>query len=754
MKNMRKTRISLLFVLVLALSAIPFSLFVVNVTGSTPLPDYEPIDMGAELRNKDVPLHIDGFEGIESSGLRTSDTEGGDIKYMLWYDDLSGLWIDTFVRAAIGDECEIWVNCFADGTFNLNYPDPDDGRNPVEVTQPQLDYLAAEFDEILPKDRAYFGDEDYHDGSMAALPGMIGLPGDYYHDPEGKSIIMISNIGDESYYNASYPNYIAGFYWSTFEYYFDRNIINIDAYDFVHRVGEPDNPDCASWWIPDDPKNRVNLYESIIAHEYQHLIHADWFPGDETFMNEACSLFAEPLCGYEFDMGQVNWFLATPDNSLTYWGEQGGKNLLADYGAAFLWALYLTDHYGFDFLQKYVQANWEWDPVNEVWIYIDVPTEAQARINYFLPEGVDFNDVFHDWRLANLIHSDVCGCDKYNYDLEELRAYTGNDNLFIDWDEMQPLEIMEVEGKKIPWTSAEEEFGETLSLEDPPDASLGWPTGYSTLAPYSTDYISFPDARGLNRFKFDGDDTADIPLDANEYWEYDEDATMWWSGMDDLINSLIATQVSVPLNNPILELNTYWDIEDYWDFGFVQVSEDGTWDSWTSLDNVEGNTTEDYAPEAHPDVIANLPGLTGWSGDFVTITFDLSVYAGMDIYLGFRYITDWLNEIPYYGWYIDDVFIKGDGVLPLDIIGDFATVYPPYPDAEFMVTIVTKFSYFGHDFFSVHDMHLNSEEYSQTLIFDTRKIETIVVVSPINPAGYVDYQFKVARLRGRHRCFY
>jgi len=761
LKNMRKTRISLLFVLVLALSAIPFSLFVVNVTGSTPLPDYEPIDMGAGLRDKEAKLNLEFPEGVESSGLHTSDTIG-NVKLMLYYDDTAPggytLFGAYYIRAAIGEYCEVWVMYDRDtGEYDLDYPTLGDDRNPVIVTQAQLDYLANEFDEIIPKDRAYFGDEDFHNGLNAEFDDLIGAPSDYYYDPDGKSMIMISNIGDESYYDDTYPNYIAGFYWSTYEYYFDRNIINIDAYDFVHRVGEPDNPDCESWWIPDDPKNRINLYESIIAHEYQHLIHADWFPGDETFMNEASSLLAEPICGYEFDLSQVEWFLATPDNSLTYWGEQGGKNILADYGAAFLWALYLTDHYGFDFIQRYVQANWLWDPETG-WQYIDAPTDAIARINYLLPERVDFNDVFHDWRLANLIHSNIGKSDKYNYVLDDLRAYSGNDNHFIPWDELQPLEIMEVEGKKIPWTSGVDAFGETLSLEDPPDAPLGWPTGYSTLAPYSTDYIRFPDIRGINVFQFNGDDTADIPMTPYEQWTYDEVNTMWWSGMDDLINSLIATQVSVPDNNPILELYTYWDIEDYWDFGFVQVSLDGTWDSWTSLDNLEGDTTMIIDPAAHPDAVANLPGLTGWSGDFVTITFDLSDYAGMDIYLGFRYVTDWLNEIPYYGWYIDDVLLKGDGVDPEDedIIGDFTTFLPPYPDAEFMVSIVTKFSFRGHEFYSVYDLGLNNEEYGSTYLFGSKWIETTVVVSPINPTGYVDYQFKVSKLKkhGHGHCMF
>jgi len=745
---MRKTRISLILIVIMAFSSIPFSLFVVNVAGSTTtLPNYQPIDMGASLRNKNVPLHIDGAKGVKSSGLRTSDTVGNDIKVMLWYDDINGLYTDYFIRAAVGQYCEVWVNCFSDGSFNLDYPTPGDARNPVLVTQPQLDYLAAEFDRLLPIDRGYFGEEDFHDGSNAVLNGLIGAPADYYYDPDGKSMIMISNIGDESYYDPTYPNYIAGFYWSTYEYYFDRNIINIDAYDYVHRVGTPANP-----WFLNDDHARPNLYESVIAHEYQHLIHADWFPGDETFMNEASSLFAEPLCGYELDLGQVEWFLATPDNSLNYWGEQGGKNILADYGAAFLWSLYLTDHYGFDFIQKYVQANWALDPVTG-WEYIDAPTNAIDRINYLLPEGMTFDKVFHDWRIANLIHSNICGNDKYNYVLDELRAFTGNMNQFIPWDDIQPLEVMEVKGQDPKWTSGSAEFGETLTLEDPPDAPNGWPTGYTTLAPYSTDYFSFKNWKNIYNFKFNGDDSAIIPLTPYEQWTYDDVNTMWWSGDLALENSLIATQISVPLNNPVLELNTYWDIEDYWDFGFVQVSEDGTWDSWTSLNNLEGNTTMIHDPAAHPDVVANLPGLTGWSEDFVTITFDLSAYAGQDIYLGFRYVTDWNTQ--YGGWYIDNAVIKGQDAdnnpVTMDIIGDFTTFYPPYPDANFMVSIVTKYSIGHHEFYSVYDMRLNNAEYGSTFLLHSKWMETIVVVSPVNPTGYVDYQFKASKLFGWHK---
>ena len=113
-------------------------------------------------------------------------------------------------------------------------------------------------------------------------------------------------------------------------------------------------------------------------------------------------MFAEVVSGYPVDWSGINSFLHTPDNSLTEWEDQGGINVLADYGQAFLWAAYLTDHYS---------------------------TEAEKFLSRFMHigapgiEGIDltlaalgfderFEDVFNDWKLANLIHS---GDGKYDY---------------------------------------------------------------------------------------------------------------------------------------------------------------------------------------------------------------------------------------------------------------------------------------------------------------------------------------------------
>ncbi len=39
-----------------------------------------------------------------------------------------------------------------------------------------------------------------------------------------------------------------------------------------------------------------------------------------------------------------------PENSLTLWGDQGGPEILCDYGAAYSFMMYLYSHYGEDFM--------------------------------------------------------------------------------------------------------------------------------------------------------------------------------------------------------------------------------------------------------------------------------------------------------------------------------------------------------------------------------------------------------------------
>jgi hypothetical protein len=674
-----KGKLTVSILVLVLLFADTLSLLNIGSAGaSLALPDYTPIDVA------NAPKYDVAVEGAVEQRSHHSYWNVSDIAYWLIGDFYYGVYrLRTFQLRAIGNTVEVWVQT------DLSWPSGDPRPMPV-ILDEQVQYILNEFDnKIYPIDTKYFGAPAFLNGSYAALPGMLGLPTDYYYEENGRNVILISNIRDDNYYNASYPYYVAGFYSPAFEYYFDRNVISIDCYQWERRLGPPGYE-----WIPGVPVTRPYVYESTVAHEYQHLIHDDYNPYDETFMNEGCSMYAELLCGYGIDATYLNSYFYTPDNSLTEWGDQGDINILADYGAAALWTIYLSDHYGgANLIRYFVQSGVPG---------IEGVNNALAHFKY----KVTFYDVYHDWRLANLIRKDFPGCKKYNYK-----------SLNLNSPEINPVRIYEVGGLPVPWTKGTD-FGNTITI-------LGYDTGVSTIGPFGTDYIAFENWTRPGVIYFDGDDIAVYG------WRLTTEG-YWWSNGENLMNALLVGKASVDPADPTLNLTTYWDIEDYWDFGFVQISTDSG-KTWTSLENEY--TTYEHDPDAHPDIIANLPGLTGWSEDWVTMSFDLSAYAGQTVLVGFRYMTDWATL--YEGWYIQSASVSGK---PL-------TLAPVYPEVDFQVTVVYAYVIDGMTLYIPSDVRLkDSTETGSELAYAKKPNYVILVVSPVMRKGSVDYKFKVAPL--------
>lgn len=131
----------------------------------------------------------------------------------------------------------------------------------------------------------------------------------------------------------------------------------------------------------------------------------------------------------------------------------------------------------------------------------------------------------------------------------------------------------------------------------------------------------------------------------------------WFGGKADEIDATLVRAVDLAgKTSATLDFWTWYDIEELWDYGFVQVSTDGG-ATWTSL--YSQRMTYDHDPSAMETIIANLPGYTGSSGGWVHETFDLSAYAGQQILLQFRYMTDW--GVTMAGFMIDDIRITADG---------------------------------------------------------------------------------------------
>jgi hypothetical protein len=654
------------------------------ITG--PLAETEPTAIDVANAPK---LPIDNDLGTLDPRSHHSAWNLSDVAYWLVYDGWYGRYrVDTFMLRAIGPNTEIWVQVNLKWGRSPAAPDPRTPNPPI-ILDTELAYLLDQFENVIyPTDTHYFGMPAVRDGSTAVLPGLLGLPADYYAEGNNKNVILVENIRDENYYDPTYPYYIAGVFSSTLsEVYFDRNVISIDCYRWERRLGP-----AGTVWIPGEVVNRPFVYESTIAHEYQHLIHNDWNPGDDTFMNEGCSMYAEYLCGYGIDPSYLNSYFYTPDNSLTIWGDQGDINILADYGVAALWTIYLSDHYG-----------------------------GAATISYFVDNGVPgiggvnvalahfgykqrFDDVFHDWRLANLLRQPS---GPYSYQSINL-----NDPSII------PIFTHNVNGFPVPWTAGTS-FGNTITI-------LGYDTGVATIYGYGSDYITFTNWDRPGFIGFDGDDIATVPG-----WTMTADG--WYSGTGvDLQNALLAGSVAVSASNPTLTIVTKWGIESFWDFGFVQVSTDGG-KTWTSLANAY--TTSDHDPSAHPAIIANLPGLTDYNPDWpgwTTMTFDLSAYAGKTVMIGFRYMTDWATT--YEGWWINSATVGGTAL----------TLAPVYPKASYQVTAVKAVAADGKFVYIPYDVRLDSNTWTgEHNTFAKSPTYIVLVVSPTMHQGTVDYEFRV-----------
>ncbi|MFX1514132.1 MAG: hypothetical protein ACFFCQ_16265 [Promethearchaeota archaeon] len=708
---MREKKFSFIILSILAISFASMGLILSPSTSKrTELPDYMAVDISSGLAGDIVmPEITESAEKMIGSGSGARSVRGvnqlestppvGTTVYDWYLDAMSGGTAYTMTLRALSGNVEIWVQ--DDMSFPIGDPRNSEPWD-FEINDAMCQYLADEFNNVIyPIDSTYFGVPLDRDGTGTIFEG-LGWPAWIYdwietdpYNPQ-RVILKILNYRDTNYFNPSYPYYVAGFYSSTYTGYYNRNMIHLDSWEFWKRLGP-----AGTSWLPAHPslvvaEDKAHQYEGTTSHEFQHLIHRDYQSDPAAFMNEGCSMFAEMLCGYGIPWGDINSYLATPDNSLTAWEDQGGINVLADYGVAALWSIYLNDRFGSSFLSNYVRAG--------------IP--GIAGINAAL-YPLTFNEVFKDWKIANYLHTDQIGHGKYNYKSINL----GSEDAIT----IASHSIL------LPHSQFGTDFGNTITI-------LDYDTGIAKIGPYGSDYIvieNLDDFKGNKLFSFNGDDGVYLT------WEEVEEG-VWYSGAYNLYEALLVGEASIP-EDGMLEFTTYFDIEDYWDFGFVQVStDDGA--TWTSLEN---DYTTEYHEGTHPNIIPHLPGITGWSGYYVpypywmTMNFDLSTYAGQDVLIGFRYMTDWFTT--YEGWYVTEVSVDG---VPLDLypVADLIPI-------DWQVTLI----YYketangkGMNPYTVKNVRLN--DFNDGFRFTGKAPDQMVaIVSPINyEVGFADYWFSIS----------
>jgi immune inhibitor A len=130
---------------------------------------------------------------------------------------------------------------------------------------------------------------------------------------------------------------------------------------------------------------------------------------------------------------------------------------------------------------------------------------------------------------------------------------------------------------------------------------------------------------------------------------------------DEIDHSMVKNIDLTGATNATLDFDAWYDIESNWDFAFVQVSTDNG-ATWHSLSTDQ--TTDVIDKDGYPDIQANLPGYTGNSNGWIHQTVDLSQYAGQNILLQFRYMTDWGTNLG--GFAVDNVNVTANGTTVLN----------------------------------------------------------------------------------------
>ncbi len=534
-----------------------------------------------------------------------------------WYalNDVAGsIYRKNYTLRGVGDKIEVWV---AD---DIAFP-AGDCRNAVpgstEVTDAQVADLIKEFDtNMYPKETAVFSTPPDRDGSNAIAPGDFTGAGD-------RTVTLVDNVKDDNYFSfPEFPTYTAGFFFSTFNELMDRNIMTIDAFDWLHRTGaDPANAPTGD--LCTSRPARPRLYEGVFAHEWQHLLQYYADPNEVNWINEGLSDWAQTLVGYVdgtktvYDKGTDSHLYCYqgfgivqtpyntnprdcggPQNSLNLWGEGNPNALLADYGIAYQLMLFLADRYGAAFMTR---------------LHNDAQLQGLASLDAALEaKGVkDLYQVLHDFQTMTLV-------DKIIGDKR--------------WGVMLGVP---------KWRVTSPSVRSTVNLANPQ------PYNKPGAAPNGADYVQLVRGRDLRSLTFRGDATLPaLPLEWTVVTDDPDRAgnPVLFSGNESNTDAAAVTSVAVPAGNPTLTFLAKYGAEEGYDYGYVTVSTDGG-KTYTAI---AGNKTVD-APYG--------PAVNGTTTGFEPHSYDLSAYAGQTVLLGFRYVSD--GGVNAGGWKIDDIAING-----------------------------------------------------------------------------------------------
>jgi hypothetical protein len=462
-------------------------------------------------------------------------------------------------------------------------------------------------EDVISHDQLVYLLDEFDNNIYPTVSDVFGEP--LPRGDEGKKTwILIFNIRDVSYYSCLATSYIAGYFSASESAENNKNIMHIDSYDWENRTG----PDVA----------RPYLYEGVFAHEFEHLVHFDIDPDEPSWVDEGLADLAGFLSGYGHSSGHIAYYMIYhPMVALTFWG--GG---LEDYGASYLYQLYLYEQFGgAAFTSALVQES-----ANGI--------EGIENTLDAFGHSETFDEIFDNWTVANYLDDTNKAGGKYGY---------------------ETLDVGTID----TWGySIEYALNYWWGLGDPDPTPINWSSDWFfgiEPQPYTAHYYRFNNKKAAN-VSIDGDDFSGTTAYSGSYeWYSDAEAWAWRS---------FYQTFSIPGGGATLNFYTFFDIEEDWDYGYVEVHDLNN-DEWYTLDapgtvddvpfaQDNPNTPDGREPTDYETAV-RWHAFTGYSGGWVPVSMDLTPFAGHDIDL---YFTTWQDgAFTLQMMYVDDISIPEIG---------------------------------------------------------------------------------------------
>jgi len=353
--------------------------------------------------------------------------------------------------------------------------------------------------------------------------------------------------------------------------------------DAVTKAVRPDSNEMEMFYMNTEAFGGVGgtSYLSTAAHEFQHVIAGNNHQNLDTWMNEGFSDLAIYLNGYDVSR-HSQAFLNAPNTQLNAWDEL--ERSVPHYGASFMFLTYFYSRFGTDGTKLLIA-----DPNDG----LTAIGNTVARLN----PGTSADDLFADWQIANYLNDAKVGQGQFAY--KDLGFNKPRVERTID---QFPFSL---DGAVNHWAS------QYFILKGQRDVRVRL-TGATKARLIGTEL------QGGN--------------------------TVWYSSRgDDSVMTLTREFDLSGVKTATLQFRTWFDIEEDWDYFYVQASTDGgaTW----KIIKTPGST------DTNPNGNSYGWALTGKSGGAKEATWiepsvDLSEFAGKKILLRFEYITDDALNLP------------------------------------------------------------------------------------------------------------